>query len=47
MEKMSRDGSLSRESLVIHVGCGSLDNYGKCPKCDEIRRILEGVDDTN
>lgn len=33
------------EELIGHVGCGSLDNYGMCKKCDAIRDILQRMID--
>lgn len=27
-------------ALIQHVGCGDLDNMGKCPTCDAIRAML-------
>lgn len=32
--------SVDIRDLIKHVGCGDLDNFGECDRCDEIREIL-------
>lgn len=33
------------KQLINHVGCGDLDNYGKCDECATIRQLLRQLAD--
>jgi hypothetical protein len=37
------DYERERQRLLKHVGCGDVDNFGRCPDCNAIRKALRAA----